>query len=96
MARVLVLIRFTQHGVKAIKNSPARARAFAAFARKAGVAVEAQYWTLGSRDGFLVLSAPKEAAILHCVTELAAKGNIHTETLPALDESQFKRILAGK
>ena len=56
MPKYITLIRFTEQGTKQIKQSTARARAFAEAGAKVGVTVEA-YWTTGSYDGVLVLSA---------------------------------------
>ena len=71
MKRYISLFRFTEQGAKAIKQSTARAQAFAA-AAKAGVKVEGQYWTVGAYDGVLILSAEKESDALRLFAALAA------------------------
>ena len=95
MPKYITLIRFTEQGAKNIKQSTTRARAFAEAAAKAGVKVEAQYWTAGSYDGALILSADSERKALHALTELAAAGNVRTETLQAFDAKEFKAIVGG-
>jgi uncharacterized protein with GYD domain len=95
MPRYLTLIRFTEQGAKHIKQSTARARAFADAVAKVGVKVEAQYWTAGSYDGALVLSADSERKVLHAVAGLAAGGNVRTETLQAFDAKEFEAIIDG-
>ena len=95
MPRYITLIRFTEQGAKNIKQSTARARAFAEAIAKAGVKVEAQYWTAGSYDGALVLSADSERKVLHAITELAAAGNLRSETLQAFDAKEFEAIVGG-
>jgi len=95
MPRYVTLIRFTEQGSKAIKQSTARARAFAETAAKAGIKIEAQYWTAGSYDGALVLSADSEKKVLHALTELAAAGDVRTETLQAFDAKEFEAIVGG-
>jgi uncharacterized protein with GYD domain len=95
MPTYLTLIRFTEQGAKHIKQSTARARAFADSAAKLGVKVEAQYWTTGSYDGALVLSADSERKVQHTLTELAAAGNVRTETLQAFDATEFAAIVSG-
>lgn len=95
MPRYLTLIRFTEQGVKHIKQSTVRARAFTEAATKAGVKVEGQYWTEGPYDGALVLSAESEQKVLHALTQLAAAGNVRTETLQAFDAKEFDAIVAG-
>jgi uncharacterized protein with GYD domain len=95
MPKYITLIRFTEQGAKNIKQSTARARAFAEAVAKAGVKVDAQYWTTGSYDGALVLSADSERKVLHALTELVAVGNVRTETLPAFDAKEFEAIVGG-
>ena len=93
MACYITLIRFTEEGAKNIKQSTIRASAFARAAAKSGVKVEAQYWTAGSYDGVLVLSAGSERKALHVLTMLVAAGNVRTETMQAFDAKEFKAIL---
>jgi uncharacterized protein with GYD domain len=95
MPRYITLIRFTQQGAEHIKKSTARARTFAEAAAKAGVKVEGQYWTGGRYDGALVLSADSEQKVLHALTQLAAAGNVRTETLQAFDAKEFDTIVGG-
>lgn len=94
MARYLSLIRFTDQGARALQKSAARAHLFHNAADKAGVKVEAQLWTLGSCDGVLILSGD-EKKILRCLAQLAALGNVRTETLQAFDAKEFQ-ALVGK
>ena len=91
MARYVTLIHFTDQGARNIKKSPARALAFRKAGQKAGVTIEAQLWTVGACDGVLILSG-EERQILRSLTQLAALGNVRTETLQAFDAKEFKGI----
>ena len=93
MPRYISLLRFTDKGAREIKNSPARAAAFEKAAEKAGVRIEAQYWTTGDFDGLLILHADKEEQALKCLTRLLASGNVRSTTLPAYDATQFGRLI---
>lgn len=93
MVRYVVLLRFTEKGVKAIQNSPARAEAFRAAAAKVKARIEGQYWTSGSYDGVLVLSAPNEETACALVLKLGAADYVQTTMLRAFDAGEFKRIL---
>lgn len=92
MFHYIALIRFTEQGAKNIKESASRAHAFDAAAEKAGVKIEGQYWTVGAYDGVIILSADNENKLLHCLTELAARGNVRTETLRAFTDKEFVGI----
>ena len=93
MKRYISLFRFTEQGAKAIKQSTARARAFAAAAAKVGVKIEGQYWTVGAYDGVLITSAENETDALRLLVALAAAGNVETETMPALNATEFEAIV---
>jgi uncharacterized protein with GYD domain len=93
MARYISLIKFTEQGARNIRKSTSRAHEFDRAAAKAGVKIEGQYWTLGAYDGVLVISADNERKALHCLTELASSGNVHTETLPAFVDKEFDAIV---
>ena len=95
MKRYITLLRFTDSGAKNLKDSPARAQAFTEKARAAGVTVEGQYWTAGAYDGVLILSANDESTVFRCLAELAAQGNVRTETFPAVDAAEFSKIVGG-
>jgi uncharacterized protein with GYD domain len=91
MARYISLLRFTEQGARNIKESSARALAFKRDAEKLGVTVETQLWTVGRRDGVVVLSG-EEKSILRCLTQLAALGNVRTESLQAFTAEELKAI----
>jgi len=93
MARYISLLRFTEQGARNIKKSTERAHSFDEAAKKAGVKIEGQYWTVGAHDGVLIISADSEHKALHWLAELASGGNVRTETLPAFIDTEFDAIV---
>jgi uncharacterized protein with GYD domain len=93
MARYITLLRFTEQGAKDIKESTKRAHHFDKVAKKAGVKIEGQYWTMGSYDGVLIIRADHEKKALHMLTELAASGAVRTNTLQAFLDNEFDAIV---
>jgi uncharacterized protein with GYD domain len=91
MARYISLLRFTEQGARNIKDSASRALAFKQNAEKLGVTVETQLWTVGRCDGVVILSGD-EKLIFRCLTQLAAAGNVRTETLQAFNADELKAI----
>lgn len=63
MPAYITLLNFTDQGLKAVKDTAKRARAFQAHARKAGVKVREVYWTMGRYDAVLVAEARNEETI---------------------------------
>jgi len=95
MPRYLSLLQFTDKGAQAMGQSTERARKFAETAKKSGVTVEAQYWTIGRYDGVLILSGPKPNQLLHCLAELVSSGNVKTHTLQVLTDKEFEAVVEG-
>ena len=93
MAKYISLLRFTEQGAKDLKKSTNRARNFDKIAAKAGVKIKGQYWTLGAYDGVLIISADSEQKALQCLSQLASKGNVRTETMQAFIDQEFDEIL---
>ena len=93
MACYVSLLKFTDKGARAIKTTAARAKQFRAAAKKTGVQVVGQYWTLGDYDGVLILESNKAERVLHCLAELTAAGNVTTHTLPAFSVDEIKSMI---
>ena len=93
MAYYVSLLKFTDKGAKAIKDTATRAKQFRAAARKAGVKVVGQYWTLGDYDGVLILESNKAEQALHCLAELASLGHVTPHTLPAFTIDEIKSVM---
>jgi uncharacterized protein with GYD domain len=93
MACYITLLKFTEKGAQAIKNTATRAEQFRDAAAKAGVKVVGQYWTLGNYDGVLVLESEKAENVLSCLAELTAAGHVLTHTLPAYTADEIKTVL---
>ena len=93
MARFALLLKFTDKGVAAAKDSPTRAAEFASLVAKAGGKVEGQYWLLGEYDGLIVLSAPAEETVTALALQLGSRGFVRTCLCRAYDEGEFRALL---
>ena len=94
MATYIVLIDFTEQGIRDVKQSPQRAAAFKDAAQKMGVTVKEIYWTLGAHDGLIILDAPDEQTATAAMLSVAALGNVTTQTMRAFTASQIEAIIA--
>ena len=93
MATYVSLIRFTEQGARNVRETRQRAAAFRDAAKKAGVTVREQYWTLGKYDGLLVLDAPDEESVTAAMVGLGTLGNVRTQTMRAFDDSEIGGIV---
>ncbi|MDZ4289142.1 MAG: GYD domain-containing protein [Prosthecobacter sp.] len=94
MSTYLALLNFTQQGLQNIQESPNRAAAFKAAAKKAGVKVTNILWTLGEFDGAILYEAKDDAAATGLMLSLSSLGNVHTKTLRAFTAAEFSDIVA--
>src|SRR5262245_60708828 len=93
MATFITTLHFTEHGIKAVRDTCERAAAFKATAKKMGVKVTGQYWTLGTFDGVLICEAPDEETATAALLHLGLQGNIRTQTARAYDPAEMQKIL---
>ena len=95
MATFIVLLDYTDQGIRDIKNSPHRADTFNDLCERAGAQVVAQYWTIGSHDGVLVLNAPTDEIAASVLLTLGASGNVRTTTLRAFEWAEAQDLIEG-
>ena len=93
MPRYVVLYRFTDQGLKGIKETVKRAREIRADNEKRGFKVVGTYWTQGRYDLVSIVEAPDEESMVTGLFNIAETGNVHSETLRAYDETEMERAL---
>jgi uncharacterized protein with GYD domain len=93
MPTYIALTKFTPQGVQNIHESPHRAAAFKAAAKKAGVKVKELYWTLGAYDGAIVFEAANDEAATGLMLAVSSLGNVQTQTLRAFNAAEFAAIV---
>ena len=93
MGTFIALLDYTDEGIRKIEDSPHRADQFTQMAEKAGARIVAQYWTIGSHDGALVLEAPSDEVAASILLALGADGNVRTTTLRAFEWAEAQGLL---
>jgi uncharacterized protein with GYD domain len=93
MATFITTVKFTAKGMQNVQESPKRAAAFTAAAKKMGVKVVGLYWTLGSFDGAIVFEAPDDKTATAAMLSLASKGNVQTTTARAFDAAEIEKVI---
>lgn len=94
MQHYVVLLKFTDAGIREVADSPARAKKFAALAEKTGAKIESTLWTIGEYDGVLQFRAPDAETAAALILSLHKQENVHTQMLRAFDTAEFTEILA--
>ena len=95
MAAYIILVSWTQDGVKNIKESPDRLagakKAFQAF----GGEMKEFYLTMGRYDMVVVAEAPDDEALAKIALAIGSGGAVRTETLRAFPEDEYREIVAA-
>jgi uncharacterized protein with GYD domain len=93
MAKYVVLYRFTDQGLKNVKDTVEQADEIQKDQKSRGFTVHGIYWTQGRYDLVAIVDAPDEAAMVAGLFNIAEAGNVHSETLRAFDAAEMQRIL---
>jgi uncharacterized protein with GYD domain len=92
MAINISLVNFTDQGIKGVKDSPQRAKAFRDLCKKNGVTVRDIFWTAGRYD-MVVITEGSDEALTATLLSVGRLGNVRSETLRGMDQETFQRIL---
>jgi len=85
-------LKFTDQGVRHVKDSPDRYEAFRAMAQKLGVTVKDLYYTVEHYDIVAVMEGSDEA-VTTALLQVCSLGNVRTETLRGFSLDDMKKIV---
>jgi uncharacterized protein with GYD domain len=94
MARYVLLLKWTEQGIKNVKDTVSRAAAARQAFEKAGARVGESVWTLGPYDLVLTAEAPDDETITAIAIALGKLGNVTTTTMRAFNETEMQKILS--
>lgn len=93
MTKYIVLINWTDQGVKAVQDSPKRLDAAKKELADMGGELEEFYLTMGEFDMVGVCKAPDDAVMARFALKLGMMGNVRTRTLKAFPENAYREIV---
>ncbi|MGQ0652676.1 MAG: GYD domain-containing protein [Betaproteobacteria bacterium] len=93
--KYVVLVNFTDQGVKTVTESVKRARESISTFDKYGAKKIAQYWTMGAHDIVIVLEAENDAAAMRGLLAIGRLGNVRTTTLRAFNAEEMEAVTKG-
>ncbi len=94
MATYATLYKFTDQGIKAIKQSPSRVRAAVEMAEGVGIKVVGVYYTQGPYDMVVISDADDEKSATAFALKTASLGNVTSTTMRAFPLDEFEEIIA--
>jgi uncharacterized protein with GYD domain len=93
MPTYVVLYKFTDEGAKHIRSTVERAGQVQQENEQKGFKVNGLYWTAGQYDMVAVVEAPDEQSMLAGLFNIAAAGNVRSETLHAFTAAELSPVL---
>ena len=93
MPTYVVLMNWTDQGVKTANESVQRRDRADALAEKYGARIQQVYWTIGPYDLVTVIEAPDDESATAMLLELGSQGNLRTTTLRAYDREEMSGII---
>ena len=94
MATYISLMKFTDQGIRNVKDSPDRYGTFKAMAEKLGITVKGFYYTTGRYDAVSIIEGPDEA-VTTALLKAGSLGNVRSETLRGFTIEEAKRIIGN-
>ena len=93
MPTYVVLMNWTDQGVRTAKETVQRRDRADALAEKHGARIEQVYWTVGPYDSVLIIEAPDDESATAFLLEAGSLGNVRTTTLRAYDREEMSSVL---
>ena len=94
MAMYVTLYNFTDQGIRAVKESPARLKAGIEAAEAVGMKVLGAYYTQGPYDLVIISEASNEDAAAAFALGTAAQGNVRSVTMRAWSPEAFAGLVS--
>lgn len=93
MPSYIMLINFTDQGIRNIKSSPKRADTARFLAKSCGAEIKALYLTLGTYDLVAIVEATRDDAVARFALALDSIGNVRSTTMKAFTEENYQAII---
>jgi uncharacterized protein with GYD domain len=95
MVTYVMLLNWTDQGIKNVKDSPKRLDGVKKLAKDMGGEVKGFYMTLGTYDLVLIVDMPNNDKLASFALKLGSLGNVRSTTLRAYSEDDYRRIISG-
>ena len=94
MPTYICLVRWTEQGIRNVKESPQRLDAAKKAIEAAGGKWLGFYLTMGRYDMVLIFELPSDEVAATVGLSVGSRGNVRTETMKAFPADQYRGIIA--
>lgn len=95
MPTYIILGKYTDQGIRNIKQSPQRVDAVRSAIEAAGGKMPGFYLTMGQYDFVAIAEAPEDETFTRVLLGIVSQGNVSTQTLKAFPEADYRRIVGS-
>jgi len=95
MPTYMMLLKYTDQGIRNVKESPNRLEAFKKTLRATGAELRDYFMVMGQYDGVFVLTVPNDEVVTKLALSLCSLGNVRTETHRIYTEDEYRKIISG-
>ena len=93
MPTYILLTKWTDQGIRNLKESPNRVRQAEEAFQQLGARMTAWYLTMGEYDNAAIIEAPDDQTMARLALTLGSQGNVRTTTLKAFSRGEFEEIV---
>jgi uncharacterized protein with GYD domain len=93
MPNYVVLVNWTEEGVKNVKETMERTDKGTDLAKKHGTEFKQAFWTVGPYDMVAIFESPDDETLSAHLLEICASGYVRTTTMRAYDREEMSGIL---
>jgi uncharacterized protein with GYD domain len=93
MLTFVVLVNWTDQGIKNVRETMERTDAGTDLAQKHGSEFKQAYWTVGPYDMVAIFESPDDETLSAHLLDICASGNVRTMTMRAYDREEMSGIL---
>jgi len=94
MATFIVMLSWTDQGIRAVKEAPKRMQAGKEMAKKLGAEVKQIYLTSGDSDLMIIIDAPNGDVVAKMALAIGAQGSARTRMMRAWTESEALKMIS--
>lgn len=95
MPTYVSLLRFTDQGIRNIKESPTRLDAAKKAFQAQGGELKQFFFMMGQYDILLVAEAPNDETVGKIALALGSLGNVRTESCRVFTEAEYRKMIAS-
>ena len=95
MATYVALMKFTEQGIRNIKESPTRIENARKLIQSAGGELKQWWLAMGRYDAIIMCEAPNDEVVAKVILSLGSLGNVRTETFRVFSEADFRKMVGS-